>query len=142
MMYVQLIGNDKSVGRLQILVVHYSPLDCNKGRCKFWLHFTVHLIATKNVANIGCGGKICTCDLWVMSPTSYQTAPPRDIKNNVFYTYFLQLCFSFGKNVFYPIIIVYSLAVSYSCRGQASTTIGAGARNYFVREGKRCHTPS
>src|SRR5699024_9220663 len=37
MMYVQLIGNDKSVGRLQILVVHYSPLDCNKERCKYWL---------------------------------------------------------------------------------------------------------
>ena len=28
---------------------------------------------------IGCGGRIWTSDLWVMSPTSYQTAPPRDI---------------------------------------------------------------
>ncbi len=28
----------------------------------------------------GCGGKIRTCDLRVMSPTSYQTAPPRDQK--------------------------------------------------------------
>ena len=27
----------------------------------------------------GCGGRIWTSDLWVMSPTSYQTAPPRDI---------------------------------------------------------------
>ena len=27
----------------------------------------------------GCGGRIWTYDLWVMSPTSYQTAPPRDI---------------------------------------------------------------
>ncbi len=26
----------------------------------------------------GSGGRIRTCDLWVMSPTSYQTAPPRD----------------------------------------------------------------
>ena len=27
----------------------------------------------------GSGGRICTNDLRVMSPTSYQTAPPRDI---------------------------------------------------------------
>ncbi len=27
----------------------------------------------------GCGGRIRTCDLRVMSPTSYRTAPPRDI---------------------------------------------------------------
>ena len=26
----------------------------------------------------GCGDRIWTCDLWVMSPTSYLTAPPRD----------------------------------------------------------------
>ena len=26
---------------------------------------------------LGSGGRIRTCDLWVMSPTSYQTAPPR-----------------------------------------------------------------
>ena len=26
----------------------------------------------------GCGGRIRTCDLRVMSPTSYRTAPPRD----------------------------------------------------------------
>jgi len=25
----------------------------------------------------GSGGRIRTCDLWVMSPTSYRTAPPR-----------------------------------------------------------------
>ena len=31
----------------------------------------------------GCGGRIWTNDLWVMSPTSYQTALPRDI-NNIF----------------------------------------------------------
>ena len=30
----------------------------------------------------GCGGKIRTCDLRVMSPTSYQTAPPRYKRNN------------------------------------------------------------
>src|SRR5210317_1483720 len=30
-----------------------------------------------NKMNFGCGGKIRTCDLRVMSPTSYQTAPPR-----------------------------------------------------------------
>ena len=27
----------------------------------------------------GSGGRIRTYDLWVMSPTSYQTAPPRDM---------------------------------------------------------------
>jgi hypothetical protein len=26
---------------------------------------------------IGCGDRIWTCDLWVMSPTSYLAAPPR-----------------------------------------------------------------
>ena len=31
---------------------------------------------------IGCGGRIWTIDLWVMSPTSYQTAPLRDINKN------------------------------------------------------------
>ena len=29
--------------------------------------------------NFGCGERIRTSDLWVMSPTSYQAAPPRDI---------------------------------------------------------------
>ena len=29
---------------------------------------------------IGCGDRIRTCDLWVMSPTSYRAAPPRDKK--------------------------------------------------------------
>ena len=28
---------------------------------------------------LGCGERIWTSDLWVMSPTSYRTAPPRDI---------------------------------------------------------------
>ena len=28
-------------------------------------------------AKVGCGGGILTRDLWVMSPTSYRTAPPR-----------------------------------------------------------------
>ena len=28
---------------------------------------------------IGSGGRIRTCDLWVMSPTSYLTAPPRSV---------------------------------------------------------------
>ena len=29
---------------------------------------------------VSCGSRIWTCDLRVMSPTSFQTAPPRDIK--------------------------------------------------------------
>ncbi len=29
------------------------------------------------------GGRIRTCDLWVMSPTSYQTAPPRVAASNI-----------------------------------------------------------
>ncbi len=29
---------------------------------------------------IGSGGRIRTCDLWVMSPTSYRAAPPRDCR--------------------------------------------------------------
>src|SRR5699024_3155170 len=32
-----------------------------------------------HIKNIGCGGRIRTYDLWVMSPTSCQTAPPREI---------------------------------------------------------------
>lgn len=31
-----------------------------------------------NKDKFGCGGRIWTCDLRVMSPTSYRTAPPRD----------------------------------------------------------------
>ena len=30
---------------------------------------------------IGSGGWIRTSDLWVMSPTSYQTAPPRTVSS-------------------------------------------------------------
>ena len=35
---------------------------------------------------LGSGGRIRTCDLRVMSPTSYRTAPPRDVLDNVLYT--------------------------------------------------------
>ena len=34
--------------------------------------------ATAQVFLFGCVGRIRTSDLWVMSPTSYQAAPPRD----------------------------------------------------------------
>src|SRR5207245_2715811 len=34
----------------------------------------------------GCGGWILTTDLWVMSPTSYQTAPPRVIILHQFFS--------------------------------------------------------
>src|SRR5690606_9414331 len=53
-------------------------------------------------------------DLRVMSPTSYQTAPPRDNK------------------------IFASLATSYSHRGNAPTTIGAEELNFRVRYGNGC----
>ena len=36
-------------------------------------------LARKGVLRRGCGGRIRTCDLRVMSPTSYRTAPLRDI---------------------------------------------------------------
>ena len=42
---------------------------------------------------IGCGGRIWTNDLQVMSLTSYQTAPPRDNKDRLcvaLYTNYLQ----------------------------------------------------
>ena len=32
------------------------------------------------LTRVNCGSRIWTCDLRVMSPTSFQTAPPRDIK--------------------------------------------------------------
>ena len=35
--------------------------------------------ATSPLLNFGCGDRIWTCDLWVMSPTSYLAAPPRAI---------------------------------------------------------------
>ena len=47
---------------------------------------TDDLILTKDtlcrlsyISNFGCGGRIWTCDLRVMSPTSYRPALPRDI---------------------------------------------------------------
>ena len=36
-------------------------------------------LAKHVVRRRGCGGRIRTCDLRVMSPTSYRTAPPRDM---------------------------------------------------------------
>ena len=40
---------------------------------------TVRHVNRYTTGPFGCGGRIWTYDLWVMSPTSYQTAPPRDI---------------------------------------------------------------
>ena len=50
-----------------------------------------------------------------MSPTSYQTAPPRDDNINIF-----------------------SPATSYSRKGKAFTTIGAEKLNFRVRDGNGC----
>ena len=44
------------------------PPECKSGALPTELH----------PHKIGCGGRIWTCDLWVMSPTSYLAAPPRD----------------------------------------------------------------
>jgi hypothetical protein len=41
----------------------------------------------------GSGGRIRTADLWVMSPTSYQTAPPRANFPNMYkYTFKFWFC--------------------------------------------------
>jgi hypothetical protein len=37
----------------------------------------INLKCKIEISEIGCGGGIWTRDLWVMSPTSYRTAPPR-----------------------------------------------------------------
>ena len=49
----------------------------------FWLRTNIILLYYFVLVNIffGCGGRIWTYDLRVMSPTSYQTAPPRDNSN-------------------------------------------------------------
>ena len=39
-------------------------------------------VITTTPTNHGCGSRIWTNDLWVMSPASYQTAPSRDIMLN------------------------------------------------------------
>ena len=39
----------------------------------------------------GRGGRIRTYDLWVMSPTSYQTAPPRIESKSIIYNVFFQV---------------------------------------------------
>ena len=36
----------------------------------------------------GCGGRLRSCDLLVMSQTSYQTAPPRHIEKKALLSYF------------------------------------------------------
>ena len=51
---------------------------CVTGRHSNQLNYRTTVKFTKKI--IGCGGRIRTCDLWVMSPTSYRTAPPRDIR--------------------------------------------------------------
>ena len=67
-----------------------------------------------------CGGRIWTCDLRVMSPTSYRAAPPRDGNNNI------------------VLILKYCPAASYSHRGKPPTTIGAEKLNFRVRYGNGC----
>ena len=47
---------------------------------RFWISISSIQNPQSKIQNRvnGCGDRIWTCDLWVMSPTSYQTAPPRD----------------------------------------------------------------
>ena len=47
------------------------PPECKSGALPAELH-------PRLSKKLGCGDRIWTCDLWVMSPTSYRTAPPRD----------------------------------------------------------------
>src|SRR5690625_4502385 len=88
-----------------------------------------------------------------MSPTSCQTAPPRDmrkyiinymplIRHNIPMESRREIHSSNGKSILHLAIWINSrlkcLAASYSCGGKASTTIGAEELNYCVRDGNRC----
>ena len=42
-------------------------------------NWAIWAFITSAIANVSCGGRIWTYDLRVMSPTSFQTAPSRDI---------------------------------------------------------------
>ena len=50
-------------------------------------------------AKRNCGGRIWTYDLRVMSPTSFQTAPPRD-NYIILYAHFKETCNLFGRFFF------------------------------------------
>ncbi len=52
----------------------------------------------------GSGGRIRTFDLWVMSPTSYRTAPPRDITKTLTLHHYLH-CLS--RSYFINILIAF-----------------------------------
>ncbi len=45
----------------------------------------------RNLQILGRGGRIRTYDLWVMSPTSYQTAPPRTDSKSIVYEIYFQV---------------------------------------------------
>ena len=44
---------------------------------------TLYRLSYTSIWYFGCGGRIWTYDLRVMSPTSCQTAPPRDVKGKI-----------------------------------------------------------
>ena len=54
------------------------------------------------VMKFGSGGRIRTFDLWVMSPTSYRTAPPRDITKTLTLHHYLH-CLSRSYFINIPI---------------------------------------
>ncbi len=56
------------------------------------------------VMKFGSGGRIRTFDLWVMSPTSYRTAPPRDIRKTLTLHHYLH-CLSRSYFIHTPITV-------------------------------------
>ena len=55
-----------------------DPLEIRAFRQKESTATLIHIVS-KLRCFFGCGGRIRTYDLWVMSPTSYRTAPLRDM---------------------------------------------------------------
>ena len=80
----------------------------------------------------GCGGRIRTCDLQVMSLTSYRTAPPRDDDSPDATVRRMTLSFDAfrrpGNDLF-----------SHTLR---CSTIGAGGLHFRVRDGIGCFSPA
>ena len=81
---------------------------------------------------VGCGGRIRTCDLQVMSLTSYRTAPPRDDDSPDATVRRMTLSFDAfrrpGNDLF-----------SHTLR---CSTIGAGGLHFRVRDGIGCFSPA
>ena len=62
----------------------------------FSVHCSTNWAIWARLLKTSCGGRIWTYDLRVMSPTSFQTAPPRDVSFKLLYSIFIKISIVFN----------------------------------------------